>query len=167
MNRRNLATVFILAAWAVIFVGVAHANGPAAPPPPAPVPTATATSASSTSAAADAVAAQGQSQSAGSDAAVSVDNSPSVGFLLGGNGSGSDSTAPCLERRPSWGFGFRGDKTKLNATCWAEYSRAAEHGREMDAARLELERLRLEIERERVAIERVRAEQCFECSQQK
>ena len=108
--------------------------------------------------------AQQQIQSTSADSVVAVDSDgPSVGFLLGGGSSGSDSTAACLERRPSWGFGFRGDKTKLNAVCWSEYVRQAEHEREMDLAAMELERARLELERELAQLERARLEQCLEC----
>jgi hypothetical protein len=65
-------------------------------------------------------------------------------------------------------------KARRDDDCWAEYITQAEHQRQLDRDRLEVERrlaaaeeLRAQAERDRARAEVLRLEQCFECEQLK
>ena len=98
-------------------------------------------------------------QATGGDSSTVVDiSTPSTLRIMNGAVSGAGySTAPCTVTKRSWSFGLGiGGKSEIDETCWAEYVKQAEHEREMDLQKLEIQRLQLESERARL-------EQCFEC----
>jgi len=74
------------------------------------------------------------------------------------------STAPCVVAN-GWSVGVPGagggrNRSRIDAECWAEYLKQAEHKRAVDLAKLQLERDRLKLESARI-------EQCLECEQTK
>ena len=74
------------------------------------------------------------------------------------------STAPCVVAN-GWSVGVPGagggrNKSRIDAECWTEYVKQAEHQRAVDLAKLELER-------ERLRLESLKLENCLECEAQK
>jgi len=74
------------------------------------------------------------------------------------------STAPCVVAN-GWSVGVPGagggrNRSRIDAECWAEYVKQAEHQRALDFQKLELERDRLSLESKRL-------EACLTCESQK